>query len=121
MRKNSKARPAMRAIFALLLVLSSKSWAMAQTFVVQGSTTFAHSIMDSHQAAIETDSCHKVIVFPNKTSLGLLALLDKRADFAMISGPFANEIALLRRDHPTLPFARLRKSPGWSTRMAFAV
>jgi phosphate transport system substrate-binding protein len=111
----------MRAIFASLLLLASYSWAAAQTFIVQGSTTFAHRIMDVYQADIETASGHKLIVVPNKTSLGLLALFDKRADFAMISGPLVNEVALLRHDHPALQFDRLRKYPVWSTPMAFAV
>jgi ABC-type phosphate transport system substrate-binding protein len=39
----------------------------------------------------------------------------------MISGPLANEVALLKQDHPTLPFDRLRKYPVWTTRVAFAV
>jgi phosphate transport system substrate-binding protein len=121
MRKNSRARPGMRTIFASLLLLSSWSWAAAQTFVVQGSTTFTHRIMDGYQAAIEAASGHKLVVVPNKTSLGLFALLDKRADFAMISGPLANEVALLKQDHPSLQFDRLRKYPVWSTRVAFAV
>jgi phosphate transport system substrate-binding protein len=111
----------MRAILAWLLLISSSSWATSQTFVVQGSTTFAHGIMDTYQAAIEAASGHKLIVVPNKTSLGLLALFDKRADFAMISGPLANEIALLKHDHPDLQYDRLRKYPVWSTAMAFAV
>jgi phosphate transport system substrate-binding protein len=77
--------------------------------------------MEPYQAAIEAASGHKLTVVPNKSSLGLLALFEKRADFAMISGPLANEIAGLKQDHGNLPFDRLRKFQIWSTRMAFAV
>lgn len=111
----------MRAIFALLSMLLSCSWAGAQTFVIQGSTTFTHRIMEPYQDAIEAASGHKLTVVPNKSSLGLLALFDKRADFAMISGPLAGEIARLRPKHPELAFDHLRTFQIWSTRMAFAV
>lgn len=111
----------MRAIVVSLLLLLSCSWAEAQTFVVQGSTTFTHRVMEPYQSAIEAASGHKLTVVPNKSSLGLLALFDKRADFAMISGPLANEIARLKPKHPELAFDRLRAFQVWSTRMAFAV
>lgn len=111
----------MRAILVSLSLLLSCSWAGAQTFVVQGSTTFTHRVMEPYQSAIEDASGHKLTVVPNKSSLGLLALFDKRADFAMISGPLANEIARLKLEHPDLAFDRLRAFQIWSTRMAFAV
>src|SRR5579871_2483889 len=111
----------MRAVFVLLSLLLSPSWAAAQTFVVQGSTTFTHRVMEPYQGAIEAASGHKLTVVPNKSSLGLLALFDHRADFAMISGPLKTEIETLRRDHPNLPFDQLRVFSIWSTRMAFAV
>jgi phosphate transport system substrate-binding protein len=111
----------MRAIFVTLSLLLSCSWAGAQTFVVQGSTTFTHRVMEPYQGAIEAASGHKLTVVPNKSSDGLLALFDKRADFAMISGPLATEIASLKSKHPELAFDRLRSFKIWSTRVAFAV
>jgi len=111
----------MRAILVTLSLLLSCSWAAAQTFVVQGSTTFTHRVMEPYQGAIEAASGHKLTVVPNKSSVGLLALFEKRADFAMISGPLANEIASLRPKHPELAFDRLRTFKIWSTRVAFAV
>lgn len=111
----------MRAILVSLSLLLSCSWAAAQTFVVQGSTTFTHRVLEPYQGSIEAASGHKLTVLSNKSSLGLLALFDKRADFAMISGPLTNEIASLRPKHPELAFDRLRSFPIWSTRMAFAV
>ena len=79
-------------VLTSLLFLSPYSAARAQTFIVQGSTTFTHRVMEPYQTAIEASSGHELTVVPNKSSLGLLALFDKRADFAMISGPLENEI-----------------------------
>jgi phosphate transport system substrate-binding protein len=121
-----EARLAVRVVPASLLAaatlfLVSPHSASAQTFVVQGSTTFTHRIMEPFQGAIEQASGHKLTVVPNKSSLGLLALFDHRADFAMISGPLDTEILALKPDHPDLPFDRLHIFNVWSTRMAFAV
>jgi phosphate transport system substrate-binding protein len=93
----------------------------AQTFIVQGSTTFTHRIMEPYQAAIEASSGHQLTVVPNKSSLGLLSLFDKRADFAMISGPLATEIDGLKQTNPGLPYEQLRSFEISNTRMAFAV
>lgn len=110
-------------IFALasLLFLSLCPAAGAQTFIVQGSTTFTHRVMEPYQAAIEASSGYQLTIVPNKSSLGLLALFEKRADFAMISGPLENEIEGLKSTHPNLPFDQLRQFDVLSTRMAFAV
>ena len=108
-------------VLASLLFLWPYSAAEAQTFIVQGSTTFAHRVMEPYQTAIEASSGHQLTVVPNKSSLGLLALFDKRADFAMISGPLENEIEGLKPSHPNLPFDKLRNFNIVNTRMAFAV
>lgn len=90
-------------------------------FIVQGSTTFTHRVMDPYQGAIEKTAGAKLTVVPSKSSLGLLALFEKRGDFAMISGPLDNEIAELKVTHPALQFGRLKTFEIASTRMAFAV
>jgi phosphate transport system substrate-binding protein len=118
--------PAMRkytgiCLFAFMLLVLLRGVASAQTFVVQGSTTFTHRIMEPYQAAIEASSGHGLTVVPNKSSLGLLALFDKRADFAMISGPLENEIEHLKQTNADLPFNQLRNFNISNTRMAFAV
>jgi len=77
--------------------------------------------MEPYQTAIEAASGHKLTVVPNKTSLGLLALFEKRADFAMISGPLEIETEILKSSHPDLPFDRLRTFNIATTRMAFAI
>jgi ABC-type phosphate transport system substrate-binding protein len=105
-------------LFAFLLPHSA---AAAQTFIVQGSTTFTHRVMEPYQLAIEASSGYQLTVVPNKSSLGLLALFERRADFAMISGPLENEIDRLKQNHPTLPFDQLRDFNILNTRMAFAI
>jgi phosphate transport system substrate-binding protein len=110
-----------RAVASLFGLLLSCSAAAAQTYVLQGSTTFTHRIMDAHQAEIEMGSGHRLSVIPNKSSLGLLALFERRADFAMISGPLSTEIDSLKLTHPNIAFGQLRSFNVWSTPMAFAV
>ena len=115
-------------IFAAALTLAAQA-ASAQSagtagsphFIVQGSTTFTHRVMDTYQGAIEKAAGAKLTVVPSKSSLGLLALFEKRGDFAMISGPLDNEIAELKVAHPALDFGRLKTFEIASTRMAFAV
>lgn len=111
----------MRTVAVLCVLLLGCSAAAAQTYILQGSTTFTHRIMDAHLAEIEMGSGHKLTVIPNKSSLGLLALFEKRADFAMISGPLSTEIESLKLGHPALAFGDLRSFDVWSTPMAFAV
>jgi phosphate transport system substrate-binding protein len=108
-------------IVTLLLFILSCSVAGAQTFIVQGSTTFTHRIMEPYQTAIEASSGHQLTVVPNKSSLGILSLFDKRADFAMISGPLDTEIDGLKQANPGLPYDQLRSFEISNTRMAFAV
>ena len=93
----------------------------APNFIVQGSTTFTHQVMDPHQSAIEKAAGVKLTVVPSKSSLGLLALFEKRGDFAMISGPLETEIAELKSTHPALEFGRLKTFEVANTRMAFAI
>ena len=108
-------------VLASLLFLSPYSTARAQTFIVQGSTTFTHRVMEPYKTAIEASSGYQLTIVPNKSSVGLLALLNKEANFAMISGPLENEIVVLKSRYPTLPFDQLRTFNISNTRMAFAV
>lgn len=111
----------MRSVVFLFALLLPGSAMAAQTYVMQGSTTFTHRIIEAHLAEIEMGSGHRLTVIPNKSSLGLLALFEKRADFAMISGPLSAEVEALKQTHPSFAYGRLRSFNIWSTRMAFAV
>ena len=116
------------ALATLIAVLSS-SGALAieagtdgaKPYVVQGSTTFTHRVMEPFGSAIEASSGHKLRVVPTKSSQGLLALFERRADFAMISGPLKNEIADLQKTNPDLPFGQLQIFDVAVAHMAFAI
>lgn len=97
------------------------SSANADTFIVQGSTTFNQRLMAPYQAAVEASSGHKLVVVPNKSTTGMLALFEQRADFAMISTPIEGEIAQAKAINPDLPADRLRVFELSRTRMAFAI
>ena len=53
-------------------------------------------MMTEHQPEVEAASGQALRVLPNKTSLGLQALLDGKADLAMTSTALENEIGLLK-------------------------
>jgi phosphate transport system substrate-binding protein len=116
------------ALAALIVVLSC-SGALAteagadgaKPYVVQGSTTFTHRVMEPFGSVIEASSGHKLRVVPTKSSQGLLALFERRADFAMISGPLKNEIADLQKTNPDLPFGQLQTFDVAVAHMAFAI
>jgi phosphate transport system substrate-binding protein len=93
----------------------------ARPLVVQGSTTFTHRVLEPFAGVIERSSGYKLKVVPTKSSQGLLALFERRADFAMISGPLKNEIADLRKADPDLPFDKLQTFDISVVHMAFAI
>jgi phosphate transport system substrate-binding protein len=120
----------LRILFALaapLVLAAPGAWAQrpgnagAPSLIIQGSTTFTHRVMEPYQGAIEKAAGVKLTVVPSKSSLGLLALFEKRGDLAMISGPLDNEISELKSTHPALDFGRLEIFEVANTRMAFAV
>src|SRR4051794_28274175 len=79
--------------------------AASENLTVQGSTTFHGRLTGPHRAAIEAASGHTLAVIPTKSMLGLTALMEGRADLAMISASLQSEVALLRQAKPDLPFA----------------
>jgi phosphate transport system substrate-binding protein len=118
-------RPCIRALAAIastaIVVAGSSLPARAENLVVQGSTTFNSRLIIPYQANIEAAAKQKLTVVPNKSSLGLLALFDGRADLAMISSSLESEVALLRKTAPKLPFENLRSFSVSRTRIAFAI
>jgi phosphate transport system substrate-binding protein len=124
MRRNGNL-PALAALIVLLSCSSAladdAASDAAKSYVIQGSTTFTHQVLEPFAGVIEASSGHKLKVVPNKSSQGLLALFERSGDFAMISGPLKNEIADLRRTNPDLPFDQLRTFDISTTRMAFAI
>src|ERR1700738_3587715 len=99
-----------RLLLAVMVVGSTGiSAARSDNLVLQGSTTFATRFTQPDDVrAVEAQTGHHREVIPNKSSLGLLALLEHRADLAMISTTLEWEVGILRKSDPGLPFQRLQ-------------
>ena len=106
---------------ASLMIAAGFSAALADPLIIQGSTTFARRVMEPHQAAIEAASGQELTVIPNKSTPGLVALLEGRAHMAMISAPLQSEIDLLQKSMAGLPYDRLRAFEVFRAPVAIAV
>jgi len=78
---------------------------------VQGSTTFTAEILGRHQRAIELAAGQELTVVPNKSTPGLVALLEDKADLAMISTTLQSATTSARKTHPDLPYDLCRHFP----------
>ncbi len=106
----------------IVMAVALASWtAAADTLVVQGSTTFNRRVLLEHQAAIEVASGQTLTVIPNKSTPGLMALFEGRAQLAMISAPLASEIEAVRKLAPAMPCERLHAFAIMATRIAIGV
>jgi phosphate transport system substrate-binding protein len=106
---------------AALAIVASLCVAHAETLTIAGSTTFNNSLLVPHQSEIEAIAGHKLIVVPNRTDLGIVLLVQGRADLAMISASLSDTIASLRKSNPSLNVERLRSFEVQRTRVAFSV
>jgi phosphate transport system substrate-binding protein len=88
---------------------------------IQGSTTFQERILMPNLQRIETTSGVKLNVVGNKSIWGLIALLERRADMAMISADLSSEITAAQKTAPGLPFENLTSFEIARSRIAFAV
>jgi phosphate transport system substrate-binding protein len=104
-----------------LISAASVTGAAAERLILQGSTTFNRQIMEPFQSVIETDSKHELTVIPNRTMLGMIALMEGRADMAMISAPLEHEVASLQKAMPGLAYDKLQSHIIQSTRIAIGV
>jgi phosphate transport system substrate-binding protein len=105
-------------VIAAALVTSA---AAAQPLVVQGSTTFNRRVMEPHQAEIEAASGQRLTVIPNKTTPGLVALIEGRAQMTMVSAPLESEVQELRKLLPNCPCERLKAFEVTAIRVAIGV
>ena len=103
------------------LVSTIATHALAETIIIQGSTTFARRLMEPHKAAIEAMSTHELTLIPNKSMPGLIALLEARAHMAMISASLKSETDALQKVMPGLAYDRLQAHQIINTRVAFGV
>lgn len=104
-----------------LLTAAANPAASADEIRIHGSSTFNRTLMQPFRALIEADSGHTLKVIPNRSGLGLIDLLEGRADMAMISAPFATELAELRRTHPEGDYDALQQFEVSQTRATFIV
>jgi phosphate transport system substrate-binding protein len=95
--------------------------AYSNDLVLQGSTTFTTTLVQSYAEAVEAQTGHHLEVIPNHSDQGLLALFEHKANLAMISTTLESELEILRRSNPDLPFQRLRVFEIVRTRTAFVI
>ena len=104
-----------------LIFAASATGAAAEQLILQGSTTFNRQIMEPFQSAIESGSKHELTVIPNRTMLGVTALIEGRAHMAMISAPLKHEVEALQKAMPGLAYDKLQSHIIQSTRIAIGV
>ena len=113
-------RPAFVATLMLLLPIMATQ-AIAETLIIQGSTTFNRRLMEPQKGAIEAASGHELTVIPNKSTPGMIALMEGRAHMAMISASLDSEINSLRKSMPGLAYDRLQAHVIQQVRIAMVV
>jgi ABC-type phosphate transport system substrate-binding protein len=109
------------ATLSLILGAAALTQAAADPLILQGSTTFNRRVMEPHEAAIEAKSGQDITVIPNRTMLGIIALMEGRAHMAMISASLESEISKMKKAMPGLDYERLKAFEISSTRVAFIV
>src|SRR3954469_25022985 len=103
-----------------LMATAGATQALAETLIVQGSTTFSRRLMEPYKSVIEADSKHELTVIPNKSMPGLIALMEGRAHMAMISASLNSEVDQIKKIMPGLAYDRLQVHSIVSTRIAIA-
>lgn len=95
--------------------------AAADTINMQGSTTVNTRLIEPYKQLIEAGSGHSLTVVANKSVNGLVALLERRTDLAMLSSSLEEELDALKKQRNDLPYHLLRKFELFNSRIAFAV
>lgn len=91
------------------------------TLRIQGSTTFNSRLIEPYRAELEQQSGVTFEVIANKSIWGLVALIERRADLAMISSSLEGELETLVRTAGPDAAAGLRAVEIARSRVAFAV
>ena len=125
LNETSAYRTVIQWALAAVLLVSAIAFGTAplraDTIRVQGSTTFNTRLMEPNKGVIELATGHKLDVVANKSINGLIALVEGRAELAMISAPLGAELKILRSIKPDFPLAMLRAFEITRTRVALAV
>ena len=120
-RSATRKRRLLLATLSLMLGTAVLTQAAADPLILQGSTTFNRRVMEPHEAAIEAKSGQEITVIPNRTMLGIIALMEGRAHMAMISASLESEVSKMKKAMPGLDYDRLKAFEISSTRVAFVV
>ena len=114
------AKTAQRVLMAAMM---SSPWVVAEAdpLLMQGASTVNRQIMEPFHGEIERLSGQVLTVIPNRSTLGLIALLEGRAHIAMISASLESESANLQRSMPGLPFDKLKSYEIKRTRVGIGV
>jgi phosphate transport system substrate-binding protein len=118
------AKRAMRLMLAVTMtqmVTQAAAPAAAETLIVQGSTTFNRRIMEPFRAEIERAAGYDLTIIPNKSTPGLVGLMEGRAHLGMISAPLRTEIDILRQVAPGMAYDLLREFNISTTQVAIGV
>src|ERR1700693_394727 len=111
----------MLAVAMMQMVSQAASPAAAETLIVQGSTTFNRRIMEPFHSEIEAAAGYDLMVIPNKSTPGLVGLMEGRAHLSMISAPLRTEIDILRRVMPGTAYESLREFNISTTQLSIGV
>jgi len=111
------------ALIAISALLSATfvGQSLADTLIIQGSTTFTRRLMEPHKGSVEAESKHELTVIPNKSLPGMIALIEGRAHMAMISSSLKSEIAALQKVMPGLAYDQLQAHEILTTRISVGV
>src|SRR3954466_5152907 len=111
-----------RAIAILtLLAMVGAPVARAETLTIQGSSTASTTLLAPNQATIEALSRQSLKIVGIRSDLGVLRLLARQAEFAVISSSLKQVVDSLRTNSPDLPYDKLAAFPVSQVRVAFAV
>jgi len=108
------------AVVTIALLAASSIPGMAEPLRLVGATTFTAEVMVPHQAEIEALSGQKIILLPNRSSLGIYGLFEGH-HIAMISTSLPSLVNDLRKERPDLAYDKLRVFNIATTRVAFSV
>jgi phosphate transport system substrate-binding protein len=111
------------AAFAVLSAVgvAGQPVAAADVLTIQGSSTFSTNILTPNEAAIEAISGQLIKIVGIRSDIGLLRLLARQAEFAVISTSLQHAIDALRPNNPDMPYDQLMTFPVSQARVAFAV
>ena len=115
------ARSLLGAIIVLAVGLFGVAWPRAEPLTIQGSSTFSANILTPNKAAIEALSGQSLKIVGIRSDIGLLRLLARQAEFAIISTSLQTAIESVRPNNPELPYDRLMAFPVSQVRVAFAI